>query len=132
MAKSVSMQDLKKAVENYPVPGSRRVMIEYVLLPDINDHTEELAALAEWTRGLKCLVNFVPFNTFQGSKFRSPTADECRRALTYLRNRDIPATVRWPRGRSVDAACGQLALKHHPTASAPLIQLRGPSSALGR
>ena len=103
LAKHVSMDDLKRAVERYPVPGSRRVMVEYVLLPGINDHPDELSALAKWTHGLKCLVNFVPFNPFEGGGFRSPTADECRRALNYLRVRDVPATVRWPRGRSVDS-----------------------------
>ena len=85
-------------------------MLEYVILPGVNDHPHELEALTTWTRGLKCIVNLVPFNPFKGAVFQAPTVERCKEVLGYLRARNVASTIRRPRGRSVQAACGQLAL----------------------
>ena len=85
-------------------------MLEYVVLPGVNDSVDELKAVAHWTRGMRCVVNLVPFNPFPGADFRAPTPDETRAAASTLRMHGVMATIRWPRGRAVNAACGQLAL----------------------
>jgi 23S rRNA (adenine2503-C2)-methyltransferase len=111
LAKTYDMANLRAACLDHPLPGSRRLMIEYVVLPGVNDTDAELAALAEWTRGIDCLVNLIPFNPFRGAPFRAPTVDEVNRAAAALKILRVPHTVRWPRGRGVDGACGQLALR---------------------
>lgn len=110
LAAQYDMQALRRACLDHPLPGTRKLMIEYVVLPGINDGEAEIDALADWTRDLPCLVNLIPFNPFAGAPFRAPTADEVIRVGAQLRGRKVPHSIRWPRGRGVAGACGQLAL----------------------
>ncbi len=105
------MATLRAACEDYPLPGKRYLMIEYLLLPGITDTPAELDALAHWTRGLRCIVNLLPWNPFPGAPFSSPTGEEITRARAALVQHGVPVKVRRPRGREVGAACGQLALR---------------------
>ncbi len=112
IADSFSMATLKDACLGYPLPASRRfILVEYVLLAGLNDTPSELAGLVEWTRGLPCLVNLIAWNAFDGVDFQSPSAHEVERVRATLDAAGVCVTVRRPRGRRVDGACGQLALR---------------------
>ncbi len=111
LAARYDMAALRRACLDHPLPGTRKLMIEYVVLPGVNDGEAEIDALAEWTRDLPCLVNLIPFNPFVGAPFRAPTAAEVTRVGAQLRGRRVPHSIRWPRGRGVAGACGQLALE---------------------
>src|SRR5690606_38022343 len=49
-----------------------------------------------------------PFNPWPGSAFESSSNNRIRRFAEIIENAGIPAPVRWPRGRDIMAACGQL------------------------
>lgn len=117
LAEKYDMATLRQACLDHPLPGTRRLMIEYVVLPGVNDSPAELDALAEWTRGLRCLVNLIPFNPFRGAPYRAPTVAEVEAVSEGLRDRRVPQTIRWPRGRGVAGACGQLALEKRSAAA---------------
>jgi len=102
---------LKQALADFPMPGSRYLMLEYVVLPGVNDTEDELDGVAAFADGLDAVVNLIPFNPFPGADYRSPTPDELKRMQAGLRSRGLLAKIRWPRGRSEAAACGQLALR---------------------
>ena len=110
LARKYPLSELKAACLAHPLPGSRHLMIEYVILPGVNDTDAELAGVAQWTEGLSCVVNLVPFNPFPDAPFRAPTEAETRSVSARLRALGVMTTIRWPRGRAVNAACGQLAL----------------------
>lgn len=110
-AASHDLATLRQVVADYPLPGKRYVMIEYLLLPGVTDTPAELDGLAQWTRGLRCMVNLLPWNPFPGAPFRSPSGEEITAAHAALMARGVPVKVRRPRGREVGAACGQLALR---------------------
>ncbi|MEZ4318918.1 MAG: 23S rRNA (adenine(2503)-C(2))-methyltransferase RlmN [Myxococcota bacterium] len=109
-ARASSLSDLRGAAEAYEARAKGRLLVEYVVLPGVNDTEAELAGLADWMRGLRGIVNLIPFNPFPGMPFRSPSDDEVGRVAGFLRDRDIPVSVRWPRGRAAQGACGQLML----------------------
>lgn len=110
LARRVSLAELKAAVQAWPLPGSRHLMIEVVVLPGVNDGQAELDGLAAWMDGVDGMVNLIPFNPFPGASFRSPTDDEVRAMQAGLKARGVPCKVRWPRGRAASSACGQLML----------------------
>lgn len=112
MARAVPISRLTEILRAWPLPGGRALMIEYVVLPGVNDTDEELDGVAEIVRGLRAVVNLIPFNPFAEAGFRSPTVDEVRSVADRLRVRGVMAPVRWPRGREANGACGQLALAH--------------------
>jgi len=110
VARTVSLAQLKAALLAHPFPGQQKLMLEYVVLPGVNDTDEEVEGLAAFVEGLPAVVNLIPFNPFPGAPFRSPDADEIRSLWKRLKARGIPNTVRWPRGREAQGACGQLML----------------------
>ncbi len=110
LAAKYDLRSLWEACLAHPLPGTRKLMIEYVVLPGVNDTPAELEGLALFTRGLDCLVNLIPFNPFPGAPFRAPSDDEVEAVAAWLRRVKVPHSVRWPKGRGVAGACGQLAL----------------------
>jgi len=88
--------------------GRRMVMFEYVMLEGVNDSQEDAERLAALAAPFKCHVNLIPFNQWPGSGFRSTPDDEVRRFGETVLSRGVSCTVRWPKGRDIMAACGQL------------------------
>ena len=86
-------------------------MLEYVVLPGVNDGPSDLDGVAGFTRGLRALVNLIPFNPFPRSPFRSPTSEEVSAVERGLKARGVPCSVRVTRGQERAGACGQLAIQ---------------------
>jgi 23S rRNA (adenine2503-C2)-methyltransferase len=101
------MKVLREATEERP----RRFFVEYVQLPGINDTREDARRIALLLRGLDCHVNVIPHNPFPGSPFRAPERGETLRFHGQIKERGLNGIIRWPRGRDVAGACGQLALR---------------------
>jgi len=110
LAATYDLASLRAACRAHPLPGTRVLMLEYVVLPGVNDGPADLQGLAHFTYGLTCLVNLIPFNPFPTAPFRAPTVAEVEHVAGQLRALNVPHSIRWPRGGSVDGACGQLAL----------------------
>ncbi len=109
-ARGTSLAALKAAVQAYEASWGGRIMAEFVVLPGINDVSEELDGVARWMEGLRGVVNLLPFNPFPGAPFRAPRDAEVHAVRVALQRRGVAVTVRWPRGRPVRGACGQLML----------------------
>jgi 23S rRNA (adenine2503-C2)-methyltransferase len=95
----------------------RRVFVEYVMLAGVNDRYQQALALArllaprhagEQPRMFK--VNLIPFNPTD-SQFKGSSRESIAAFKSALEQNGIEATVRLTRGRDIDAACGQLAVK---------------------
>ncbi len=101
--------ELLAACREYPLPPSRRITFEYVLLAGINDRAEHAEQVARLLNGLRCKINLIPFNEFPGAGFHRPTAETVKRFQAILLEHSLTATIRESRGREIGAACGQLA-----------------------
>lgn len=109
-ARKAPLAELREVIHAWPLPGSRAIMIEYVLLPGVNDGPDELDGVAWFMQGVRGVVNLIPFNPFPQAPFRPPEDHEVMAAYEGLKQRGVLTTVRWPRGRGAHGACGQLAL----------------------
>jgi len=114
IARTVSLQQLREALLAHPFPSRQKLMLEYVLLPGVNDGPAEVDGLRAFTEGLPAVVNIIPFNPFAGAPFRSPEHGEIEAFWQALKAAGIHNTVRWPRGRDAHGACGQLMLASTP------------------
>jgi 23S rRNA (adenine2503-C2)-methyltransferase len=56
-------------------------------------------------------VNLIPHNAFAGSTFEPPAPERVLEFQKIVHDGGVRCLVRWPRGREVAAACGQLALR---------------------
>lgn len=111
LARSVSLEALRRTILDTPALARRTWMAEYVLLPGVNDTPAEADGVAAFLAGLKAAVNLLPFNPFDGAGFDAPTEVQLDAFARLLRARGVYVTVRTPRGRAIDGACGQLALR---------------------
>ncbi len=53
-------------------------------------------------------MNLIPFNPWPGAAYDTSTPERVKAFSTIVFNAGISAPVRTPRGRDIDAACGQL------------------------
>ena len=89
----------------------RRFFVEYVQLPGVNDSPADARRIAALLKGLDVHVNVIPHNSFPGSPFRAPEREETLRFHAQVKEQGLKGIIRWPRGRDVAGACGQLALR---------------------
>jgi 23S rRNA (adenine2503-C2)-methyltransferase len=118
--KKYPLKDLLAACRRYPLRNWEHITFEYVMLGGVNDAPEDARRVARLLAPLKRVkVNLIPWNPgelpFQES--REDRIEAFRRTLT---DRDVPAFVRYSRGRDVMAACGQLALQEIQASSTTL------------
>jgi 23S rRNA (adenine2503-C2)-methyltransferase len=109
-AGGVALADLIAAAKRYFESTGRRVTFEYVLLDGLNVGPREARELAALLRGFPSHVNLIPVNPVEGLPYRRPPPDAIERFKRTLLDAGIDATVRWPRGDGIAAACGQLRL----------------------
>lgn len=110
-AGGVPLTELIAAARRYFETTGRRVTFEYVLLAGVNVGPREAKELAALLRGFPSHVNLIPVNPVDGLPWRRPTDDEIERFRRALLDAGVDATVRWPRGDGIAAACGQLRLR---------------------
>jgi len=91
------------------VLASRQVTFEYVMLDGVNDSLAEARALIGLLRNRPAKVNLIPFNSFDGGRFRCSSQETIDAFWQTLNAAGIVATIRRPRGDDIAAACGQLA-----------------------
>ena len=105
------IEELLQACADYPgANNARRITFEYVMLKDKNDgdeHARELVRLIRHYR-LPAKVNLIPFNPWPGAPYECSTPERIRAFSNIIFEAGISAPVRTPRGRDIDAACGQL------------------------
>ena len=103
------LRDLIAAIEAYPLEQRRRVTVEYVLIRGINDTPEDAKRLAGLLRGLRCKINLIMFNEHEKLPYKQVPAETLQGFMKVLSEAHYTVTVRWSKGREIDAACGQLA-----------------------
>src|SRR5687768_7490154 len=105
------IEQLLEACAAYPgANNARRITFEYVMLKDKNDsdaHARELVRLLRQFK-LPAKVNLIPFNPWPGAPYECSEPDRIRAFSNIIFEAGISAPVRTPRGRDIDAACGQL------------------------
>ena len=102
---------LLEACAAYPgANNARRITFEYVMLKDKNDSDADAHELVRLLRHYKlpAKVNLIPFNPWPGAAYACSDPDRVRRFSNIIFEAGISAPVRTPRGRDIDAACGQL------------------------
>jgi 23S rRNA (adenine2503-C2)-methyltransferase len=84
---------------------------EYVLLAGLNDTDGDVARLAKLLRANPAKLNLIPFNEVPGwLPYRAPDRARIVAIRDQLLAQGLRVSIRWSRGATARAACGQLAV----------------------
>jgi 23S rRNA (adenine2503-C2)-methyltransferase len=89
----------------------REVFVEYVLFDGVNDTDADADRLPGLLEGIGARINLIPFNGHERSGLSPPSNERVVAFQKRVAASGLRCLVRWPRGRDIDAACGQLAMK---------------------
>ena len=101
---------LEEAMAAWRSATHRRPSIEWAMIDRVNDAVEQARLLAPIARRLCAHVNLIPLNPTPGYPVVGSSPARIRRFVDVLERANVNVTVRDTRGRTIDAACGQLAL----------------------
>ena len=102
------LADVIASLKIYQSVTSKRITIEYCMMDKINDKVEHAKELIRLLKPLKVNVNLIELNPFDGCEYRPSSAAQIQRFADVLENAGIETIIRFKRGRTIKAACGQL------------------------
>jgi 23S rRNA (adenine2503-C2)-methyltransferase len=108
LEKRYPIPELIDAVSAFHEGTGRRVTFEYTMIRGVNDAEELAPELAKLAKRARAFVNLIPFNPIPYKDWKPSPPERIERFRTVLELAGVASAVREPRGRDIDAACGQL------------------------
>ncbi|MBN1448321.1 MAG: 23S rRNA (adenine(2503)-C(2))-methyltransferase RlmN [Bacteroidetes bacterium] len=113
------LADILEAVEYYYRKTRRRITYEYILFDGLNDGDSDVRRLVKLARRVPSKINIIPFHPIdnawpEGIPLQlAPTPRPRIEAFArQLRDNNVTVMLRSSSGKDIDAACGQLAVRH--------------------
>ena len=103
------LERLHRACTTWLETTGRRLSFEWALIDGVNDTDKAMDELAAYANSLDAHVNLIPLNPTPGFLVLGSSAKRVVEFRDGLQRRGVNVTVRNTRGRSIAAACGQLA-----------------------
>ena len=108
LEKRHSLEELMAALVQFDRAGGQRITFEYAMIRGINDAPHLAPQLADLAASLNAFVNLIPYNPIPYQDWKASRGERIEKFRSVLEARGVSVAVRVPRGRDIDAACGQL------------------------
>ncbi len=103
------LTELLEACRAYPgASNARRITFEYVMLKGVNDTDDEARELVRLLKGIPAKINLIPFNPWPGAPYECSSWERIEAFAEIVNRAGYASPIRTPRGRDIQAACGQL------------------------
>ncbi len=116
------LRDILDAAEYYYRSTKRRITYEYILFDGLNDGEDDIRRLVKLTRRVPSKVNIIPFHPVDSAwpggppmQLAATSRERIEEFAQRLRAQNVTVMLRSSSGRDIDAACGQLAVRHDQT-----------------
>lgn len=106
-----SLAALAEALKYYFAKTKNPVTYEYIVFNHFNDELTDAQELARFCKHVPCKVNLIEYNPISFADFKNAEVDKIEAFAEYLKSQGIITNIRRSRGKDIDAACGQLAIK---------------------
>ncbi len=106
--KKYPFDELIAVCREYVRKTHRQITFEYILIKDVTCTPHAVASLKKSFKGLICKMNLIPYNPVSEFGHQTPSQKEMTAFRNSLEDSGVHATIRTPRGKDVNAACGQL------------------------
>ncbi|KIA91208.1 50S rRNA methyltransferase [Pedobacter kyungheensis] len=111
-----SLKSLAEALKYYFAKTKNPVTYEYIVFNHFNDEIADAMDLAKFCKHIPCKVNLIEYNPISFAAFTNAEGDKIDAFSNYLKSQGINTNIRRSRGKDIDAACGQLAVKEEAKA----------------
>ena len=108
---SNTLKVLKEALQYFYLKTKNKITFEYILFYNFNDRLEDARELYAFSRGLPVKINIIEYNPIAEASFVNTGEDRLEAFRKFLSDKKLVVNVRRSRGKDIDAACGQLAIK---------------------
>jgi 23S rRNA (adenine2503-C2)-methyltransferase len=105
------IEELLEACRIYPLRAHGMMTIEYILIKGINDSQENATRLSKLLKPIRAKINLIPFNEYEGSKFKRPEESVILNFQKILMDQNYTVIIRQSKGTDISAACGQLSAR---------------------
>ena len=106
--KRYPFDDLINACREYQKNYRRQITFEYILIKDVTCSLKAIESLKKAFKGLICKMNLIPYNPVSEFDHATPSRKEIFDFRNQLEKSGTHATIRMPRGKDINGACGQL------------------------
>lgn len=106
-----SLAALAESLKYFFAKTKTPVTYEYIVFNGFNDELIDAEELARFCRHIPCKVNLIEYNPIEFAAFTNADSDKIDQFADFLRGKGITTNIRRSRGKDIDAACGQLAIK---------------------
>ena len=106
------LEALLPAVRAFSERHGRMLTLEFILIEDVNDSFDQAERLAVIAADLHAHVNIIPYNRVDGLQWKRPNIMPQQAFARILKQARVSHTIRKEKGHDIDAACGQLRLRH--------------------
>lgn len=113
-----SLKALAEALKYFYAKTKSPITFEYIVFHNFNDELQDAKELAQFCKHVPCKVNIIEYNPIALADFVNAEADKIDLFADYLRSQGVITNIRRSRGKDIDAACGQLAIKDKEAAGA--------------
>jgi 23S rRNA (adenine2503-C2)-methyltransferase len=108
---SNSLKNLAEALQYFYKKTGNRITFEYIVFYGFNDTPQDAKELWEFTKKVPSKVNIIEYNPISEANYRNTDPETLNKFAAYLEDKGVNVQVRRSRGKDIDAACGQLAIK---------------------
>ncbi|SFF14381.1 23S rRNA (adenine(2503)-C(2))-methyltransferase RlmN [Thermoflexibacter ruber] len=108
---SNTLEALRDALKYFYQKTKNKVTFEYIVFNNFNDTLKDAEELYRFCKHLPAKVNIIEYNPIAEAEFTNAEEDKISKFAKYLEDRGIVVNIRRSRGKDIDAACGQLAIK---------------------
>ncbi|PVY44166.1 23S rRNA (adenine(2503)-C(2))-methyltransferase RlmN [Pontibacter virosus] len=112
-----SLEALTDALKHFHEVTGRKVTYEYIVFQNFNDTLQDAEELYRFSKVIPCKINLIEYNPIENADFKNTDEDRWQNFIYYLADRGVQVNVRRSRGKDIDAACGQLAVKEKQPAA---------------
>lgn len=110
---SNSLNALREAIRYFHQKTRNQITFEYIAFGSFNEGPEDADKLARFTRstGAPVKINILEYNPVEGADFVRAVPERLDAFRQRLEKENLIVNIRRSRGRDIDAACGQLAIR---------------------
>ncbi|MGL4632008.1 MAG: 23S rRNA (adenine(2503)-C(2))-methyltransferase RlmN [Leadbetterella sp.] len=108
-----SLENLVNALRYFYEKTENRITFEYIVFNGFNDSLDDARDLLKVCRKVPSKVNIIEYNPIQEASFTNAAMDKIEKFAQFLEKNGVIVNIRRSRGKDIDAACGQLAIKEN-------------------